>query len=97
MNDALSNFIQKLMEGTDKGAPVKDKRIKRNSKECFDENSSEKLTIRHKLFKKYKKSRSDVDKEILKTARYNVQNLIAKREKEPFENKVTACTSKAKG
>ena len=85
------------MEGTDKGAPVKDKRIKRNSKECFDDNSSEKLTIRHKLFKKYKKSRSDVDKEILKTARYNVQNLIAKREKEPFENKVTACTSKAKG
>ena len=97
MNDALSNFIQKLMEGTDKGAPVKDKRIKRNSEECFDDNISEKLIIRHKLFKKYKKSRSHVDKEILKTARYNVQNLIAKGEKEPFEIKVTTCTGKAKG
>ena len=31
VNDAHSNFIQKLMEITDKVAPVKNKRIKRNS------------------------------------------------------------------
>ena len=33
VNDAYSNFIQKLMEVIDKVAPVKNKRIKRNSQE----------------------------------------------------------------
>ena len=55
MNDAYSNFIQKLMEVIDKVAPVKFKRIKRNSQEWFDSEISEKLIIRDKLFKNYKK------------------------------------------
>ena len=81
MNDAYSNFIQKLMEVIDKVAPVKSKRIKRNSQEWFDSEISEKLIIRDKLFKKYKKTRLHVDKEIYKRARYSVQNLIAKQKK----------------
>ena len=56
MNDAYSNFIQKLMEVIDKVAPVKSKRIKRNSQEWFDSEISEKLIIRDKRFKKYKKN-----------------------------------------
>ena len=79
MNDAYSNFIQKLMEVIDKVAPVKSKRIKRNSQEWFDSEISEKLIIRDKLFKKYKKTRLHVDKEIYKRARYSVQNIIAKK------------------
>ena len=55
VNDAYSNFIQKLMEVIDKVAPVKNKRIKRNSQEWFDSEISEKLIIRDKLFKNYKK------------------------------------------
>ena len=55
MNDAYSNFIQKLMEVIDKVAPVKSKRIKRNSQEWFDSEISEKIIIRDKLLKKYKK------------------------------------------
>ena len=81
VNDAYSNFIQKLMEVIDKVAPVKSKRIKRNSQEWFDSEISEKLIIRDKLFKKYKKTRLHVDKEIYKRARYSVQNLIAKKKK----------------
>ena len=69
------------MEVTDKVAPVKSKRIKRNSQEWFDSEISEKLIIRDKLFKKYKKTRLHVDKEIYKRARYSVQNIIAKRKK----------------
>ena len=55
LNDAYSNFIHKLMEITDKVAPVKSKRIKRNSQEWFDSEISEKIIIRDKLLKKYKK------------------------------------------
>ena len=55
VNDAYSNFIQKLMEVIDKVALVKSKRIKRNSQEWFDSEISEKLIIRDKLFKNYKK------------------------------------------
>ena len=79
MNDAYSNFIQKLTEVIDKVVPVKSKRIKRSSQEWFDSEISEKLIVRDKLFKKYKKTRLHVDKEIYKRARYSVQNIIAKK------------------
>ena len=94
MNDAYSNFIQKLIEVIDKVAPVKNKRIKRNSQEWFDREISGKLLIQDKFFKKYKKTRLHVDKEIYKRARYSVQNLIAKKKKEFFENKLKECIGK---
>ena len=56
VNDAYSNFIQKLTEVIGKVAPVKNKIIKRNSQEWFDSEISEKLIIWDKLFKKYKKN-----------------------------------------
>ena len=56
VNDAYSNFIQKLTEVIDKVASVKSKRIKRNSQGWFDSEISEKLIIWDKLFKKYKKN-----------------------------------------
>ena len=64
VNDTYLNFIEKLTEVIDKVALVKSKRIKRNSQERFDSEISEKLIIRDKVFKKYKKTRLDVDKEI---------------------------------
>ena len=81
MNDAYSNFIQKLMEVIDKVALVKSKRIKRNFQEWFDSEISEKLIIRDKFFKKYKRTRLHVDKDIYKSAQYSVQNLIAEKKK----------------
>ena len=53
VNDAYSNFIQKLTEVVDKVMPVKNKRITKNSEEWFDSEISEKLIISDKLFKKY--------------------------------------------
>ena len=55
MNDAYSNFTQKLMEVISKVAPVEYKTIKRNFQEWFDSEISEKLIIWDKIFKKYKK------------------------------------------
>ena len=96
VNDAYSNFMQKLSKVTDKVLPIKSKRIKRNSQEWFDSEISEKLIIRDKLFKKYKKTRLHVDKEIYKRARYSVQNLIAKKKQEFLEKKLKECIGKPK-
>ena len=84
------------MEVIDKVAPVKNKRIKRNSQEWFNSEISEKLIIRNKLFKKYKKTRLHVDKGIYESARYSVQNLIAKKKKEFIKNRLKECISKPK-
>ena len=83
VNDAYSNFIPKLMEVIDKVAPVKNKKIKKNSQKWFDSEISKKLIIRDKLFKKRnQKSRVHLDKEINKTARYNAET--CKEEKRSF-------------
>ena len=55
-----------------------------------------KIIIRDKLFKKYKKTRLYVDKEIYKRTLYSVQNLIAKKKKEVFEKKLKECIGKPK-
>ena len=65
------------MKVIDKVAPVKNKKIKRNSQEWFDSEISEKLTVRDKRFRKYSKTRLHVEKEIYKRALYSMQNLIA--------------------
>ena len=54
------------MEVDDKVVQVKNKIIKRNSREWFDSDIPEKLKIQHKPFKKFK---------------YSVQDLIAKKKK----------------
>ena len=74
----LIQLHSETKEVIDKVAPVESKRIKRNSQEWFVSKISEKLMIWGKLFKKFKKTRLHVDKEIYKRARYNVQNFISK-------------------
>ena len=57
VNDAYSNFIQKVMGAIDPVAPVKSRRIKQNSQEWFDSEVAVKISARDKLFKKFKKSK----------------------------------------
>ena len=76
INDAYSNFVQKVMGVIDLVAPVKSRRIKQNSQEWFDGEVAEKINVRDKLFKKFKKSKLHIDKEINKIARYEVQKFI---------------------
>ena len=61
LNEAYSNFIQKLTSVIDEIAPCKTKRVKGNSKESFDSVVSEGINKRDKLFKKFKKSRLPLD------------------------------------
>ena len=55
VNVAYSNLIQKLMEVIDKVAPVKSKRIQKNSQKWFDSEISEKLITQDNVLKKHKK------------------------------------------
>ena len=58
-------------------APIKSRQIKQNSQEWFDGEVAEKINVRDKLFKKFKKSKLRIDKEIYKIARYELQKLIS--------------------
>ena len=69
INEAYSNFIQKLTSVIDEIAPCKTKRVKGNSKEWFDSVVSEGINNRDKLFKKFKKSRLPLDQKIYKKVR----------------------------
>ena len=87
INEAYSNFIQKLTSVIDEIAPCKTKRVKGNSKEWFDSVASEGINNRDKIFKKFKRSRLPLDHEKYKKARYEVTKLIAeKRETTLKEN-----------
>ena len=61
INDAYSNFIQKVMGVIDLVAPIKLRRIKQNSQEWFDSEVAEKISVRDELFKKFKKSELHID------------------------------------
>ena len=89
INEAYSNFIQKLTSVIDKITPCKTKRVKGNSKEWFDVAVAEGINNRDKLFKKFKKSRLPLDQENHKKARYEVKKLITERKRNCFETKLT--------
>ena len=69
-------------------APIKLRRIKQNSQEWFDGEGAEKISVPDKLLKKLEKSKLHIDKEIYKTARYEVLKLISYKKKRFFENRL---------
>ena len=79
VNKAYENFIQKLMSVIDKLAPFKTKRVKGNSQEWFDGEVLESIALRDKLFKKFKRSKLNVDKEIYNKARNKSHRLILQK------------------
>ena len=86
-NKAYNNFIHKLIEVVNKIAPLKTVRIKNRSSENFDREIAEKLSLRNKLFKKFKSSRLNIAWEIYKEARNDVQRLVKYKKKKHFEEK----------
>ena len=81
VNEAYLNFFQKLMTVIDKIAPYKSKRVKGNTQKWFDGDVLEKLNFRNKIFKKLKKSRLYIDKELYKKSKYDTLKLIAQKNK----------------
>ena len=69
------------MSVIDKLAPFKTKRVKGNSQEWFDGEVLETIALRDKLFKKFKRSKLNVDKEIYNKARNRSHRLILQKKK----------------
>ena len=72
INKAYNNFFHKLIEVVNKIASLKNVRIKNASSKWFDREIVEKLSLRDKLFKKFKSSHLNIDWEIYKEARNDV-------------------------
>ena len=77
-------------------APLKTARIKNTSNEWFDREIAEKLSIRDKLFKKFKSSRLNIDWEIYKEARNDIQRTIKEKKKQYLEEKLSENIAKPK-
>ena len=86
VNKAYEDFIQKLMSVIDKLAPFKTKRVKGNSQEWFDVEVPERIALRDKLFKKFKRSKVNADKEIYNKACNKSHRLILQKKKKKKES-----------
>ena len=91
-----SYFITRLECVINAIAPFKTVRIKNNASEWFDGEIAEKIHTRDKLYKKFKSTKLHVDEEIYKEARNTVQNLIRKKKKAYFEEKLKGNTANSK-
>ena len=76
INEAHNDFIQKIMNVIDKVAPLKERRVKQNSQEWFDGKIADEIKNRNKLFRKFKKSKLQIDKDYYNVARYKLQKMI---------------------
>ena len=89
MNEACSDFIEKFTFFIDKIAPCKTERVKCNYKEWFDSVVSSQINNKYKLFKKLKTSRLPLNEENYNNVTHEVKKLIAKKERNDFETKLT--------
>ena len=96
VNKAYDDFFHKLIEVINKIAPLKTVRIKKTRGEWFDRELAEKLSLRDKLFKKLKSSCLNIDWEIYKKTKNDVQRLIKYKKKKYFEEKLTVNIAKPK-
>ena len=76
VNTAYQDFISKIMDVIDIIAPLKEIRIKGNSKSWFDSEILERINIREKLRKKYKKSGLQMDFENFRNTQKQAQQTI---------------------
>ena len=84
INEAYNDFIQKITSVIDKVAPIKERRVKQNSQEWFDGEIADEIKNRDKLFKKFKKSKLHIDKDIYNAARYKVRKMIFDKKRSFF-------------
>ena len=61
VNEAFYDLTSKIFDVVKKVAPTKTTRVKNNTNEWFDGEIAEKVTARDKLFRKFKKSKLNMD------------------------------------
>ena len=93
VNSAYTDFLHKIMTVIEKIAPY---RMKGNTQKWFDSEVLEKLNARDKLFKKFKKSRLNIDKESYKKSKYDAPKLITTKKQAFFKEKLSKTIVKPK-
>ena len=73
----------------DKIAPYRNERLEGNTQKWFDSEVLEKLNAKDKLFKKFKKSRVNIDKELYQKSKYDVSKLITTKKQAFFKEKLS--------
>ena len=81
INEAYSDFTETVASVIDEIAPIKEVRVKSNSRDWFDAEINEEIERWDKLLAKFKKSRSDSDNENYKKSRNKVQHMIKDKKK----------------
>ena len=71
-----NDFIQKFMSVIDQVVPIIERQVKQNSQEWFDGETVDEIKNRDKLFKKFKKSKLHIYKDISNVARYKVRKVV---------------------
>ena len=69
------------MNVIDKVAPLKERRVKQSSQKSFDGEIADEIKNRDKLFRNFKKSKLQIDKDIYNAARYKLQKMIINKKK----------------
>ena len=69
-------------------ATFKTKRVKGNSEEEFDEEVLESIALREKLFKKFKRSKLIIDKDIYDKARNKLHRVILQKKKGVLQKQI---------
>ena len=68
-----------------RASPIKERWVKQNSQEWFDGEIADEIKNRDKLFKKLKKTKLHIDKDIYNAARYKVSKMIFNKKRSFFE------------
>ena len=93
---AYRDFISRHESVINVVSPIKTGRIKNNAKQWFDGEIGEEIYKRDKLHKKFKLTKLHVLEDLYEKARNTVQNLIQKKKKAYFEEKLKANTANPK-
>ena len=93
---AYNDFINRLACVINAVAPFKTVRVKNNTSEWFDGEIADKIHTHDKLYKRFKLTKLHVDGEIYKEAPNVAQNLIRRKKKAYFENKLKENTKNPK-
>ena len=96
VNDAYSDFIYRIVEAINFIAPSKKIRVKANSKSWFDNQIVSAIQRRDKLYKKFKHSSLETDKDNFKVAKMDLQKMILKKKKSYFEEELGKKRNKPK-
>ena len=96
VNDTYSDFIYRFVEAINFITPSKKIRVKANSKPWFDNQIVSAIKRRDKLYKKFKHSSLETDKDNFKLAKMHLQKMMLKKKKSYFEEEVDKNRKKPK-